>query len=92
MRRQIHEYLGYLDRHGTVAPRLCDAGVPAWLVLGEKDDVGLRDDERRTLAGCPHVRVVEIPGAGHMALIQVPGRVAQIVREAVASATPASGA
>jgi pimeloyl-ACP methyl ester carboxylesterase len=61
-------------------------------VLGEKDDVGLRDDERRLLAGCPQVRVVEIPGAGHMALIQVPGQVAQIVREAVASATPASGA
>jgi pimeloyl-ACP methyl ester carboxylesterase len=92
MRRQVHEYLGYLDGHGTLAPRLCDAGVPAWLVLGEKDDVGLRDDERQILAGCRHVTVVEIPDAGHMAFIQVPARVAEIVREAVASAAPASGA
>jgi pimeloyl-ACP methyl ester carboxylesterase len=85
----VHEYLGYLDRHGTVAPRLCDAGVPVWLVLGEEDDVSLRDDERLILSGCPHVTLVEIPGVGHMTLNQVPGRVADIVAEAVGSATPA---
>jgi pimeloyl-ACP methyl ester carboxylesterase len=30
VRRHIRLYLAYLDRHGSVAPRLCDAGTRAW--------------------------------------------------------------
>src|SRR5262245_51262878 len=45
LRRQTRVYLEYLDRHGSLARRLCDSGVRAWVVFGEHDDVGLTDDE-----------------------------------------------
>jgi hypothetical protein len=30
VRRTLHPYLEYLDRHGSLVPRLCDSGVRAW--------------------------------------------------------------
>ncbi|HEY5149546.1 MAG TPA: hypothetical protein VIJ23_06945, partial [Mycobacterium sp.] len=62
MRRSIHRYLQYLDRHGSVAQRLCAAAVPAWVVHGETGDGGITDEERRTLQAYPWIRVVTIPG------------------------------
>jgi pimeloyl-ACP methyl ester carboxylesterase len=47
VRRAVHCYLQYLDRHGSVASRLCEADVPAWVVHGERGDGGVTDDERR---------------------------------------------
>jgi pimeloyl-ACP methyl ester carboxylesterase len=85
MRRSLHLYLEYLDRHGSLAPRLCAAGVPTWLIFGEKDDVGLTDEERRILTDCPHTTVVTIPGAGHMVMNQEPGQVAQWLLTALAA-------
>lgn len=35
----------YLDRHGSVASRLCEAGVPAWVVHGERGDGGVTADQ-----------------------------------------------
>jgi hypothetical protein len=52
VRRHLRCYLQYLDRHGCVASRLCEAGVTAWVVYGERDDVGITDEERRTLDDC----------------------------------------
>jgi hypothetical protein len=34
--------LAYLDHHGSLAKRFCDASVRAWVVFGEKDDRRLR--------------------------------------------------
>jgi pimeloyl-ACP methyl ester carboxylesterase len=65
LRRQTRQYLEYLDRHGSLAPRLCDSGVPAWVVFGEHDDIGLTDPERETLEACPDVTMVTISDAGH---------------------------
>jgi pimeloyl-ACP methyl ester carboxylesterase len=79
MRRHLRAYLGYLDHHGSVAGRLCGAGVPTWLVYGDRDDVGLTADERATLESCPHTTVVTIPGAGHFTANQEPARVAEVV-------------
>jgi pimeloyl-ACP methyl ester carboxylesterase len=74
LRRQTHLYLEYLDRHGSLAPRFADSGVPAWVVYGESDDVGITDDERDALEASPHVSIVTIPGAGHFTLNQPPDR------------------
>ena len=45
----LREYVRWLQRHERPAERLCQAGVPTWIVHAEKGDGGLTDDERRTL-------------------------------------------
>jgi pimeloyl-ACP methyl ester carboxylesterase len=83
IRRGVHCYFQYLDRHGSVAARLCEAGVPAWVVHGERGDGGITDDERRTLETCPLVRVVTIPGASYMTPNEEPALVATLVVQAL---------
>ena len=78
----------YLDSHGSLAPRLCDSGVPVWVVSGDHHDIGLTPEERRVLEQCPHVTLVVIPDTGHFALNQKPGRVAELVFDAVSSVAP----
>lgn len=84
VRRAAHLYLRYLDEHGTLAPRLCSAAVPTWVVYGEHDDAGITDEERRTLEQCG-ASVVTIPGAGHFTLNQEPHAVAELVATALAA-------
>jgi pimeloyl-ACP methyl ester carboxylesterase len=83
VRRQTHQYLNYLDRHGDLVPRLCEANVSACVVFGEDDDVGLTDTERQGLEDCPGTRLVTILGAGHFTLVQEPGQIAQLLLEMV---------
>ena len=87
LRAQTHSYLAYLDRHGSLARRFCDSGVRAWVVFGEKDDIGLAPAERELLAAAPHVTLIEIADTGHFALNQKPDEIAAIVLQAVTSAT-----
>ena len=82
-RRGIHAYLQYLDRHGSVAPRLCAAGVPAWVVHGERGDGGITDDERRTLEACQDISVITLPGASYFTPNEEPALVAKLVVEAL---------
>ena len=88
LRTQTRGYLGYLDRHGSLAKRLGDAGVPTWVVFGEHDDIGLTDDERKTLAGYPNVKISEIPQAGHFTLNQAPDQIADLVLDALSATAP----
>lgn len=37
----VRRYFEYLDRHGSLVSRLCEAGVRAWVVFGDHDEVGL---------------------------------------------------
>ena len=85
LRRQVHLYLEYLDHHGSLARRFCDSGIPAWVVFGESDDIGITADEREMLETTPHVRLVEIADAGHFTLNQKPSEIARLVLDAVAS-------
>jgi pimeloyl-ACP methyl ester carboxylesterase len=62
--------------------------VPAWVVYGESDDVGITDDERAVLEASPHVSIVRISDAGHFTLNQQPGAIAKLVLEAVTSTVP----
>ena len=88
LRRHTRSYLEYLDRHGSLARRLCDSGAAAWVVFGEHDDVGLTDDERAVLEECPGATLVTIPDTGHFALNQKPAQVAEIVLDALLNTSP----
>ena len=90
VRRQTRLYLEYLDRHGSLAPRLCASGGRAWVVFGENDDIGLEDSERQELEACPTVSLITIPGAGHFTLNQKPAHVAEVVLQALGRASPAT--
>jgi pimeloyl-ACP methyl ester carboxylesterase len=83
LRRAMRLYLQYLDRHGSVAGRLCDAGAPAWVVFGEDDDVKLTAEERNELDACPQVSLVMIPEAGHFTLNTHPDLIANVTVEAL---------
>jgi pimeloyl-ACP methyl ester carboxylesterase len=83
--RATRLYLEYLDRHGSLVSRLCDSGVEAWVVFGDRDDVGLADDERRALEACDRVTLVTIPDTGHFALNDKPARVAELMLDAVST-------
>ncbi|MFD9390533.1 alpha/beta fold hydrolase [Streptomyces sp. NPDC060000] len=82
-RRMVRHYYAYLGRYPSLVPRLCGAGVPAWVVRGDHDEIGLTDGERRGLEACPRIRTVTVPDAGHFALVEQPARIADVVMEAV---------
>ena len=85
LRPQTRAYLEYLDRHGSLAGRLCDAGAPAWVAFGSDDEIGLTEDERRVLDACPHVTLTTIADTNHFALNHKPDRIAELVLAAVSS-------
>ncbi|MET7474010.1 alpha/beta hydrolase [Streptomyces sp. NPDC005648] len=85
-RRIVRRYYEYLDRYPSLVPRLCVAAVPSWVVRGDHDEIGLAEDERRDLEACPHVRMVTVPDAGHLVLVEQPARVADVIVEAVSAA------
>ena len=62
IRHALAEYARWLHRDELRARRLCQAGVPTWIVHAEKGDGGLTDSERRTLRACSNVHLVTIPG------------------------------
>lgn len=83
IRRVVHGYLVYLDRHGSVAARLCQAAVPAWVVHGESGDGGITAAERRTLQACRQVTLITIPGPSFFTANEEPALVAGLVTEAI---------
>lgn len=83
VQRGLREYVGWLHRGDGRASRLCEAGVPAWVVHAEKGDGGLTKEERETLEACPHVHLVTIPGHVFFLPNEVPGPIAATVLEAL---------
>jgi pimeloyl-ACP methyl ester carboxylesterase len=78
----LREYMRWLHRYEDPAGRLCQAGVPTWIVHAEKGDGGLTEGERRTLEACGNAHLVDIPGAVFFLPNEVPGRIADIILEA----------
>src|SRR5438445_2474175 len=78
MRRGLQAYLRWLRRDDDPAHRLCEAGVPAWVVHAEKGDGGLTKHEREILEACPQVHVVTLPGQVFFLPNEVPGRIADV--------------
>jgi pimeloyl-ACP methyl ester carboxylesterase len=86
MRRGLREYLRWLHRDDDPARRLCEAGVPTWVVHAEKGDGGLTQHERAVLEASQHVRVVTVPGQVFFLPNEVPERIADIIVQALAEA------
>jgi pimeloyl-ACP methyl ester carboxylesterase len=86
MRKIFRGYLGYLRRYDSPAARLCDAGVPAWVVHAEKGDGALTHEERRALEACSRTTVVTIPGTSFFLPNDEPERVASLLVEALGHA------
>lgn len=84
MRDGLRAYTRWLARDDDRAQRLCDAGVPTWVVHAEKGDGDLTAHERSVLEACPHVRVVTLAGKVFFLPNEVPGRLADLVLEALA--------
>jgi pimeloyl-ACP methyl ester carboxylesterase len=78
----LREYVRWLHHQQHPAERLCQAGVPTWIVHAEKGDGGLTDEERHTLEACPHAHLVTIPGSVFFLPNEVPGRIADVILEA----------
>jgi pimeloyl-ACP methyl ester carboxylesterase len=86
IRRVATLNLDYFERYGSLAERLCNAGVKSWVLFGDRDQVGLTDEERRVLDSCPDVGLVTVPDATHMVLLDQPAAVAEAIRESLPAA------
>jgi pimeloyl-ACP methyl ester carboxylesterase len=84
IRCALHEYLVWLNHDEGRAQRLCQAGIPTWIVHAEKGDGGLTREERQTLEACSSVRLITIPGHVFFLPGEVPDRIADVIVEAVA--------
>jgi pimeloyl-ACP methyl ester carboxylesterase len=92
VQRGLRDYVQWLARHDHPAERLCQAGVPTWIVHAEKGDGGLTDDERRTLEACPHAHLVTLPGHVFFMPNEAPAPIADVIVEAVRSRSPSASA
>ena len=81
-RRLVRRYFEYLDATEPLARRLCDAGVPAWVVFGDHKEAGLTSEERRVLEACPDVTLEIWAGATHALIAEEPRRIAELVLRA----------
>jgi hypothetical protein len=82
----LQAYLRWLRRDDAPARRLCEAGVPVWVVHAEKGDGGLTQHERTTLEECPRVRIVTLQGDVFLLPNEVPDRIADLIVQALAEA------
>jgi len=78
-REAIRWFFTYLDHHGSPVPRLRESGVPAWVVRGDHDEVGLTAEERAALDAAPNVTMVTAPDTGHLVMIDQAAQVAELV-------------
>jgi pimeloyl-ACP methyl ester carboxylesterase len=85
-RQGLTEYVRWLHAQQQPAERLCQAGLPAWVVHAEKGDGGLTDQERQALEACPNAHVIAIPGSVFFLPNEVPDRIAEIICNAVRAA------
>lgn len=81
-RRMTRHYYDYLARHPSLVARLHASGVRSWVVRGDRDDIGLKEEERRQLEASPEITMVTVADAGHAVLVEQPARVAEVIVEA----------
>ena len=83
-RRMVRRYFDYLDHGAPLVGRLCEAGVPALVVFGDHEEVGLTAEERDALGECPNVAVEVVAGATHFLPTEEPRRTAELILRGVA--------
>jgi pimeloyl-ACP methyl ester carboxylesterase len=85
-RQLLRDYFRYLSRAEAtdgIAAQLVSSGVRAWVVRGDRDEIGLTEEERAILATSPDVTLVVVEGAGHFVLTDQPAAVVGVVLEAL---------
>jgi pimeloyl-ACP methyl ester carboxylesterase len=85
IRLLMREYLRHLGRYPQPARRLCDAGVPTWVMHSEHGDGGLTADERRVLATCGNATVITLPGTTAILAVERPRDIAKVIGAALAA-------
>ena len=90
-RHMVSEYFYHLDRYGSLVDRLCASGVEAWVVRGDRDEIGLSDAERRALEACPTVKMVQVPDAGHLVMTDQPARTTDLILDVIEYAAGLGG-
>lgn len=79
-RQLVTGFFDNLRAHdGELAGRLAGAGSPVWVARGDRDEIGLTQEERATLEAAPNVELKTIPGAAHFSITDAPHAVAQLV-------------
>jgi pimeloyl-ACP methyl ester carboxylesterase len=82
----LRAYVSWLARDDDRARRLCDTGLPVWVMHAEKGDGGLTSHERSVLETCPNAHLVTIPGHVFFLPNDVPGAIADLIVEAAGQA------
>jgi pimeloyl-ACP methyl ester carboxylesterase len=85
VRKGLQGYLRWLHSDDDRARRLCDAGLPTWVMHAEKGDGGLTPHERSVLERCQNVHLVTIPGHVFFLPNDVPSAIAETIVQAVRS-------
>jgi pimeloyl-ACP methyl ester carboxylesterase len=86
MRKPIRAYLRDLRNEPLIGDRLRVLDAPIWIVHAEKGDGRLTTQERQSLENCPNVTVLTIPGRSFFLPNEHPGRLADLIVEALAAA------
>jgi len=83
MRQLFRGYFQYLGRHDSPAARLCDAGVPAWVVHDDRGAGRVTADEQSTLETGPNTLVITVLGTSFFLTNEESERIAELVVEAL---------
>jgi pimeloyl-ACP methyl ester carboxylesterase len=83
-RRLVTGFFDHLAKHGGLAERLAAARSTVWLGRGDRDEVGMTDEERAILEAGPNVTLKTIPGAAHFSITDTPDAVARLVLDLLA--------
>jgi pimeloyl-ACP methyl ester carboxylesterase len=90
-RRLLLSLFDYIDRHGDLTKRVLAAPGAVWYVRGQQDNIGFTDEQRRTLEGGDRVKVVDIEGSRHFAMLDKPLEVNRLIREMLNPSTSSFG-
>ena len=55
--------------------------MKAVVAFGDDDEIGLTDEERRSLEASPNVSLVTITGATHFMVVEQPAQIAELICE-----------
>lgn len=76
---QLNAFLEHMNKYGSLASRLAESGATAWLGRGDRDPVGVTDEELVTIEASPTVEIKTIPDAAHFSITDAPKHVNKLI-------------